>query len=190
MSPRPESATEMATEPATFGAGCFWCVEAIFSELEGVVTVESGYAGGTVADPTYEEVCTGTTGHAEVCQIRFDPRRLRYEDLLEVFWKTHDPTTLDRQGHDQGTQYRSTIFYHDQRQQQLALTYKKKLDEARAFAAPIVTRIEPFTRFYRAEGYHQGYFRANPEQGYCRRVIAPKLDTFRKVFGNRLKKDR
>ena len=177
------------TKLATFGAGCFWCVEAVFQQLEGVVSVESGYSGGTVPNPTYRQVCSGTTGHAEVCQIRYDPTKVSYEELLEVFWKTHDPTTLNRQGADAGTQYRSVIFYHDDRQRELAEQIKRELDEAGIWSKPIVTEISPYRTMYKAEDYHQNYFRTNPNQGYCRAVIQPKVDKFRKVFKDRLKKD-
>jgi len=175
---------------ATFGAGCFWCVEAIFERLEGVREVVSGYSGGHVEDPTYKQVCTGSTGHAEVCQVRFDPAVVSFEELLEVFWKTHDPTTKNRQGADVGTQYRSAIFYHDERQKELAQEYKEALDESGAFERPIVTEIVPFERFYPAEDYHQEYFALNPQQGYCRAVIAPKVEKFEKVFRDRLKSKR
>lgn len=172
---------------ATFGAGCFWCVEAVFQELEGVLSVTSGYAGGQVEDPTYEAVCSGMTGHAEVIQVAFDPAKVSYEQLLEVFFRTHDPTTLNRQGADVGTQYRSAIFTHDDAQRETALQVKQALDESGAFAAPIITEIVPLERFYEAETYHQDYFARNPDKGYCQAVIAPKLDKFRKVFRDRLK---
>ena len=180
----PAEPAEEALETVTFGAGCFWCVEAIFQQLKGVESVESGYSGGTVENPTYKEVCTGTTGHAEVCQVTFHPSVIPFEQLLEVFWKTHDPTTLNQQGADVGTQYRSAIFYHNEKQKELAEEYKKKLDDSGAFSAPIVTEITPFTNFYKAEDYHQNYFRDNPNQSYCRAVIAPKVDKFEKVFSN------
>jgi len=173
---------------ATFGSGCFWCTEAIFERLNGVVKVESGYAGGTVENPTYEEVCTGKTGHAEVTQITYDPKIITYDELLEVFWKTHDPTTLNRQGNDVGTQYRSVIFYHNEEQKELAENYKKELDKSGAWDNPIVTEISPVTNFYPAEGYHQDYYENNPNQGYCAFVIAPKVDKFEKVFKDKLKK--
>ena len=178
---------EETTETATFGAGCYWCVEAVFQQLEGVLSVESGFSGGTVENPTYKEVCTGATGHAEVCQITFRPEVVPFEQLLEVFWKTHDPTTPDRQGHDVGTQYRSVIFYHNENQKRLAEEYKQKLDQSGAFSAPIVTQIVPFEKFYKAEDYHQNYFRDNPEQSYCRAVIGPKVEKFQKVFADKLK---
>ena len=169
------------TEVATFRAGCFWCVEAVFLELDGVVAVESGYSGGTVPNPTCEQVCTGATGHAEVCQIRYDPAKIGYEDLLEVFWKTHDPTTPKRQGNDVATQYRSAIFYDNQQQKTLAEKYKRELDASGAFQNPVLTEIMPAAEFYKAEQYHQDYYRNNPQQGYCSVVIEPKLEKFRKV---------
>lgn len=183
--PKPSDPDKLET--ATFGAGCFWCVEAVFQRLKGVRSVVSGYAGGKVANPTYEQVCTGKTGHAEVCQIQYDPRQVSFEQLLEVFWKTHDPTTLNRQGADVGTQYRSVIFYDSEKQKALAEEYKKRLDASGVFGAPIVTEISPLTDFYRAEDYHQNYYRANPNQGYCRMVIAPKVEKFEKVFAEKLK---
>jgi peptide-methionine (S)-S-oxide reductase len=173
---------------ATFGAGCFWCVEAVYQELKGVKKVVSGYAGGTVKNPTYQQVCTGTTGHAEVAQITYDPEVITYPELLEVFWKTHDPTTLNRQGADSGTQYRSVIFYHDDEQKKLAEEYKAKLDASGAFNSPIVTQIAKLPEFYPAEDYHQNYYRSNPNQGYCQFVIVPKLEKFRKVFQDKLQK--
>ena len=179
---------ETRLEKATFGSGCFWCTEAIFERLNGVVKVESGYSGGKVEDPTYEEVCSGTTGHAEVTQITYDPTKISYDELLEVFWKTHDPTTLNRQGNDVGTQYRSVIFYHNEEQKTLAEKYKIELNKSGAWDNPIVTEISPFTKFYSAEGYHQDYYANNPNQGYCVFVIAPKLERFKKVFKDKLKK--
>ncbi len=161
-------------ETATFGGGCFWCVEAVFQEVQGVEAVTSGYAGGHVENPTYEQVCGGNTGHAEVCQITFDPAKITYKEMLEVFWKTHDPTTLNRQGNDRGTQYRSAIFYHSPAQQKQAEEYKQRLDESGAFENPIVTTIEPLTKFYPAEPYHQNYFRQNPGQGYCASSFVPR----------------
>ena len=178
------------TTLATFGGGCFWCVEAVFQRLEGVVSVESGYAGGTVQNPTYKQVCTGTTGHAEVCQIRYDPAKVSFDELLEVFWKTHDPTTLNRQGADEGTQYRSVIFYHDDQQRAQAEKRKQELNASGAWDAPIVTEISPLIKFYRAEDYHQNYFRTNPEQSYCQFVVRPKVEKFEKVFKSKLRKDR
>lgn len=175
-------------ELATFGGGCFWCTEAIFQQVAGVQKVVSGYAGGKVKNPTYKEVCTGLTGHAEVVQITFDPAVISYDELLEIFWKTHDPTTLNRQGNDVGTQYRSVIYYHSEEQKKKAEYYRKKLDESGAFGRPIVTEISPFTEFYPAEDYHQNYYRLNPSAPYCQYVIAPKLEKFRKVFTKKLQK--
>lgn len=174
-------------DTATFGAGCFWCVEAIFQSLRGVVSVKPGYSGGTVKNPSYREVCTGTTGHAEVTQILYDPELISFSELLEVFWKTHDPTTLNRQGADVGTQYRSAIFYHNEKQKKEAEFYKNKLDNEKVFDAPIVTEISPFEEFYSAEEYHNDYFLNNPNEGYCRIVIQPKVEKFRKVFKDKLK---
>lgn len=159
---------------ATFGAGCFWCVEAVFERLPGVKSVTSGYAGGHTKNPTYKEVCTGETGHAEVAQIEFDPARISFEKLLEVFWEAHDPTTLNRQGADAGTQYRSVIFYESEAQK--AAAEKSKAGAAKKFSRPIVTEIVPLTQFYKAEGYHQDYFRNNQNAPYCRAVIRPKLE--------------
>jgi peptide-methionine (S)-S-oxide reductase len=176
-----------STDTATFGAGCFWCVEAVFQELKGVKSVTSGYSGGDVPNPTYKQVCTGTTGHAEVSQIVFDPAQISYPELLEVFWKTHDPTMLNRQGNDVGTQYRSAIFYHSDEQRRLAEHYKKELDSAGAFDGPIVTEIVPYTVFYKAEDYHQNYYNENGDQPYCQLVIRPKVEKFRKAFGDRIK---
>ena len=175
------------TDTATFGAGCFWCVEAIFTELEGVLKVTAGYAGGTMPDPDYKSVCSGTTGHAEVAQITFDPKKISFDELLEVFWQTHDPTTLNRQGADVGTQYRSVIFYHNAAQQAKAAGYKAELDRSGAWDKPIITEISPLDRFYPAENYHQNYYAANPEAGYCQYVIRPKVEKFRKVFSDKLK---
>lgn len=174
-------------ETITLGGGCFWCVEAVFQELKGVTKIVSGYAGGTVPNPTYEAVCSGRTGHAEVAQISFDPAVISLPEVLEVFWKTHDPTTLNRQGNDVGTQYRSIVLYSNEEQKQTVEAYKKKLDESGAFNRPIVTEIKPLTTFYPAEAYHQNYYRTNPNQGYCQYVIVPKLDKFRKVFKDKLK---
>jgi peptide-methionine (S)-S-oxide reductase len=179
---------ETRLEKATFGSGCFWCTEAIFENLEGVHTVVSGYAGGHVPNPTYEEVCTGTTGHAEVTQITYDSSIISYDELLEVFWKTHDPTTLNRQGNDVGPQYRSVIFYHNDEQKELAEKYKAELDKSGAWDKPIVTEISPLTNYFPAENYHQDYYNNNPNQGYCAFVIAPKLEKFKKVFKDKLKK--
>lgn len=174
-------------EIATFGSGCFWCSEAIFEQLKGVESAFSGYAGGTTKNPSYKEVCTGETGHAEVIQITYNPEIISFTELLEVFWQTHDPTTLNRQGADVGTQYRSVIFYHNSEQKELAEKYKKKLDEARIYSKPIVTEISPFTVFYKAEYYHQDYYNNNKFQPYCSFTITPKLDKFKKVFKEKLK---
>jgi peptide-methionine (S)-S-oxide reductase len=173
---------------ATFGNGCFWCTEAIFQQVDGVTKVVSGYAGGTVKNPTYKEVCSGLTGHAEVIQLTYDPAKVSYEELLEIFWQTHDPTTLNRQGADIGTQYRSVIFYHNEDQRALAVEYKKKLDESGAFDNPIVTEISPLTAYYPAEDYHQNYFNLNGNAPYCSFVIQPKVEKFKKVFKEKLKK--
>ncbi|MBC8353399.1 MAG: peptide-methionine (S)-S-oxide reductase MsrA [Planctomycetes bacterium] len=181
--------SEAKQEIATFGAGCFWCVEAVFKELEGVVSVESGYTGGHVVNPTYEQVCDKTTGHAEVCRITFEPAKISFDELLEVFWQTHDPTTLNQQGADQGPQYRSAIYYHNDQQKELAQHYMKALDESGEFRAPIVTEITAATIFYKAENYHQDYYALNPYQGYCAFVVKPKVDKVRKVFKDKLKKD-
>lgn len=172
---------------ATFGSGCFWCTEAIFELVNGVVKVESGYSGGTVPNPTYEAVCSGLTGHAEVVQIFYDSQKVTYPQLLEIFWKTHDPTTLNRQGADVGTQYRSVIFYHNNEQKKLAKEYKEKLNEAKVWDDPIVTEITQFKKFYKAEDYHQNYYDKNPYQGYCSFVITPKIEKFKKVFSDKLK---
>jgi len=173
---------------ATFANGCFWCTEAIFEQLEGVISATSGYTGGHVKNPTYKEVCTGETGHAECLQIVYDPAKITFDELLEVFWETHDPTTLNRQGNDIGTQYRSGVFYHNKEQKEKAEKYKDELNKSGAFDKPIVTEITPFEKFYPAEDYHQQYFdnneNANP---YCRIVIRPKVDKFRKVFKDKLK---
>lgn len=173
---------------ATFGTGCFWCTEAVFQQLRGVTSVVSGYSGGHVESPSYEQVSTGTTGHAEVCQIEFDPDRISFEELLEVFFKTHDPTTPNRQGSDVGTQYRSVIFYHTEEQREIAERVKRHLETSKAFKDPIVTEITAFSRFYPAESYHRNYFRNNPNQGYCRYVIAPKVQKFEKVFKLKLER--
>ncbi len=174
-------------QQATFGSGCFWCTEAFFQRLAGVVKVESGYSGGKIRNPTYREVCSGLTGHAEVVQITYDPEQVSYEDLLEVFFSTHDPTTLNRQGADTGTQYRSVIFYHNEEQKRLAEEFQKQLEAAKAFRNPIVTEIAPFTEFFVAEDYHQNYFNENGEAPYCQFVIAPKLDKFTRSFKQRMK---
>ncbi len=175
-------------EVAILGAGCFWCIEAVFEELRGVVLVESGYTGGTVLNPSYAQISTGNTGHAEVAKITFDPSVVTFKEVLEVFWKTHDPTTLNRQGADVGTQYRSAVFYLNESQKDEAEHYKKRLNESGAYSAPIVTEITKAGKYYPAENYHQDYFALNPEQGYCRYIIQPKLEKFRAAFADKLKK--
>lgn len=174
-------------DTATFGNGCFWCTEAIFQDLKGVYSAVSGYSGGHVKNPSYKEVCAGTTGHAEVLQIVYDPAVVSFKDLLEVFWKTHDPTTLNRQGNDIGTQYRSVVFYHNDEQKLLAEKYKAELDASGAFSKPIVTEITSFTEFYRAENYHQDYYSLNGTEPYCTYVIQPKVEKFKAVFKDKLK---
>jgi len=176
-------------DTATFGAGCFWCVEAIFQKLNGVVTVNPGYSGGHVANPSYEDVCSGATGHAEVCQILYDSKIISYDELLEVFWSVHDPTMMNQQGADIGTQYRSVIFYHDQKQKELAEVYKNKLNADHAFENNVVTEITPFTNFYKAENYHQNYYNENSSKPYCTMVIRPKVKKFEKIFKTKLRKD-
>jgi peptide-methionine (S)-S-oxide reductase len=175
------------TKSAVFAGGCFWCTEAIFSQLKGVKTVVSGYTGGTVVNPTYKDVCTGTTGHAECTIITYDPQQVAFSELLEVFWATHDPTTLNRQGADSGTQYRSAIFYTDETQKEEAIAFKQKLEDAKIWNDPIVTEITRFEKFYPAEDYHQSYYINNTNQGYCRIVITPKVEKFKKIFANKLK---
>jgi len=175
-------------ETATFGSGCFWCTEAIFERVNGVIAVVSGYSGGTVEDPSYKEVCDGTTGHAECTQITFDSSVISYDELLEIFWKTLDPTTLNKQGNDVGTQYRSVIFYHNDAQKQKAEFYKNKLTEEKIWDKPIITEITKFDKFYPAEDYHQEYYDNNPNQGYCSFVITPKVEKFEKIFKDKLKK--
>jgi peptide-methionine (S)-S-oxide reductase len=174
-------------ELATFGSGCFWCTEAVFRQMRGVKSVVSGYSGGSVPNPTYEDVCDGVTGHAEVVQVAFDPAVVTYPELLEVFWRSHDPTTRNRQGNDVGTQYRSVIFYHNDRQRELAEKYRQKIDAAGVYSSPLVTEIAPFTAFYPAEASHQDFYANNRNQPYCRAVIGPKLDKLRKVFREKLK---
>ncbi len=175
------------TQVATLAGGCFWCLEAVFDQLKGVEHVESGYAGGTVANPSYRLVCTGTTGHAEVVQITFDPKVISYRELLNVFFSIHDPTTLNRQGADVGTQYRSAIFYHDEEQKRIAEQVIKELNESKTWNDPIVTQVVPFKEFYVAEDYHQEYFQLHGEQPYCLVVISPKVAKFRTHFSDRLK---
>ena len=174
-------------EIATFGGGCFWCTEALFDELKGVEKVESGYSGGTVPDPSYEDVCTGTTGHAESIQITFDPKQITYKDILQIFFTTHDPTTLNRQGADVGTQYRSVIFYHSPEQEAVAKEVIKETNAAKIWKKPIVTEVVPFKTFYKAEDYHQEYFKNNARQPYCQVVIAPKVAKLREHYRERLK---
>ncbi len=174
-------------EVTTLGAGCFWCVEAQFMMLKGVISVTSGYSGGKTTNPTYKEVCNGTTGHAEVCQVVFDSTKITFDELLEAFWQTHDPTQLNRQGNDLGTQYRSVIFYHNDNQKQLAEEYKKKLNESGAWDKPIVTEVSAFSKFYAAEDYHNNYYAQNSEESYCQYVIQPKVEKFKKVFKDKIK---
>jgi peptide-methionine (S)-S-oxide reductase len=171
---------------ATFGAGCFWCIEACFKNFKGVIDVYPGYAGGQKNNPTYEEVCSGNTGHAEVAQIQFDEELVSYNELLEVFWFVHDPTQLNRQGNDIGSQYRSVIFYHDEVQKEIAKNYKQKLSLEGVWSNPIVTEIVPISNFYKAEQYHHNYFELNPQNLYCQSVVRPKVDKFRKVFSDKL----
>lgn len=172
---------------AIFGSGCFWCTEAIFADLKGVIKAESGYAGGHKDNPTYKEVCTGNTGHAEVVKVTYDPTVITFEELLEVFWFSHDPTTLNRQGADVGTQYRSVIFYMNEEQKKLAEAYKNKLNADKVYENPVVTEITPYTNYFKAENYHQDYFALNGSQPYCNVVIKPKVEKFRKVFHEKLK---
>lgn len=174
-------------ELATFGAGCFWCVEAIFEQLNGVEKVESGYSGGEIKNPSYKEVCTGKTGHAEVIQVSFNPSIISYDELLEVFWQVHDPTTLNRQGNDIGTQYRSVVYYHSDFQKERAEYFKTKLNNEKVYPNPVVTEISAFGTFYVAEDYHQNYFNENGEQPYCQFVVRPKVEKFQKAFGDKLK---
>ena len=175
-------------QTATLGGGCFWCTEAVFSELKGVEKVESGYSGGTVPNPTYEQVCTGRTGHAEVAQITFNPTVISYKEILQIFFTVHDPTTLNRQGADVGAQYRSAIFYHNEEQRMIAEQVVKEIEDAKIWDAPIVTQLAPFEAFYKAEGYHQEYFKQNPYQSYCQVVVAPKIAKFRAHYREKLKK--
>jgi peptide-methionine (S)-S-oxide reductase len=172
---------------ATLGSGCFWCTEAFFLRVKGIESVVSGYSGGKVKNPTYREVCSGLTGHAEVVQVKFNPKEISYEEVLEIFWNTHDPTTLNRQGADEGTQYRSVVFYHSEEQKKIAQDYKTQLDKSGTFKKPIVTEITPFSIFYPAEDYHQNYYALNPNQGYCQYVIRPKVEKFNKQYGSKLK---
>lgn len=171
----------------TLGAGCFWCVEAIYKELKGVEKVEPGYSGGKIANPTYREVCSGLTGHAEVIQLEYDENVIDFKEILEVFFKTHDPTTLNRQGADVGTQYRSAIFYHNENQKEVAEKVISELENSSVFDKPVVTEVTEFTVFYPAEEYHKNYYKNNPEEGYCQMVVRPKVEKFKKVFGEKLK---
>jgi peptide-methionine (S)-S-oxide reductase len=177
------------TETTTLAGGCFWCLEAVFDDMEGVLSVESGYMGGHQADPSYRDVCTGRTGHAEVVQVTFDPEVTSFREILEVFFAIHDPTTPDRQGGDVGTQYRSAIFYHSDEQRAVAEQVIRELNEAGAFSAPIVTEVEPASTFYRAEDYHQEYFRNNARQPYCAYTVAPKVQKFRHKFARKVKQE-
>ncbi len=191
LAKQPDQERNMTTSSelsiATFGNGCFWCTEAVFQRLKGVNKVVSGYTGGSVANPTYKQVCGGMTGHAEAIQVKYDPNTVSYEELLEVFWKTHDPTTLNRQGADEGTQYRSVVFYHNQRQKELAEHYKKKLDGSGVFDAPIVTEISPASEFFAAEEEHQDFYNRQPSHGYCSFIIRPKIEKLEQVFADKLK---
>ncbi len=182
-----KSRNSSTLEKATFGGGCFWCTEAVFKQINGVTETEVGYAGGEILNPTYEQVCTGTTGHAEVCQITFDPHIISFKDLLEIFFKTHDPTTLNRQGADVGTQYRSIIFYHNEEQKNLALEFIKKLEREKLYPNPIVTQVEPIKNYFKAEEYHQNYFEKNPYSTYCIFVVAPKVEKTKKLFKDRIR---
>ncbi|CAA9376311.1 MAG: Peptide-methionine (S)-S-oxide reductase MsrA [uncultured Pyrinomonadaceae bacterium] len=176
------------TETATLGAGCFWCVEAVFDDLRGVESVESGYSGGHTENPTYQQVCSETTGHAEVANVSFDPQEISFKEILQVFFAVHDPTTLNRQGNDVGSSYRSAIFYHDENQKRIAEEVIKEVTAEGVYDKPIVTEVTPFDKFYIAENYHQEYFANNPNQPYCAAVVAPKVAKFRQKFVNRLKK--
>jgi len=180
--------SEPNLKEATFGGGCFWCIEAIFDELNGVVSAESGYSGGNVNNPTYKEICTGNTEHAEVIRIVYNADEVSFDELLEVFWSIHDPTTLNRQGADIGTQYRSVIFYHNDIQKEKAEIYKHKLNESEIWPKPVVTEISSLINYFKAEEYHQEYYELNKKQAYCSFVITPKIDKFRKVFPSKLKK--
>ncbi|SFW20746.1 peptide-methionine (S)-S-oxide reductase [Sinomicrobium oceani] len=182
-----EDQVKVQKDTATFAAGCFWCVESQFQQLEGVKKVVSGFTGGTVKNPGYKQVTTGKTGHAEACNIVYDPSVITYDELLEAFFVAHDPTQRNRQGNDVGTQYRSAIFYHDKSQKEKAEYYIRKLNEAKAYDKPIVTEVSPFTKFYKAEDYHQDYYNQNKSEPYCQYVIQPKLEKFRKVFKEKLK---
>jgi peptide-methionine (S)-S-oxide reductase len=179
--------TNKQLDTATFGGGCFWCMEAVFQDLRGVEKVESGFSGGHVKNPAYREVCEGTTGHAEVTQITFDPSVITYKDLVDIFWHVHNPTTLNQQGNDVGTQYRSVIFYHNEEQKKIAEASKAEATQTKVWPDPIVTEISPFTVFYKAEDYHQNYFKNNPNQSYCVYVVNPKVQKFKKQYHDKLK---
>lgn len=185
--PAPAADATADTETATFGGGCFWCTEAVFLQLRGVKSVTSGYTGGHLPNPTYDDICDGDTGHAEVVQIVFDPKVISFSELLEVHWRTHDPTTRNRQGNDSGPQYRSAVFYHSERQRDLAERYKAKIDAAGVYAKPLVTEITKASTFYPAEGYHQNYYAKNSGDGYCRVMIGPKVEKLKKVFAEKVK---
>ena len=178
----------VSSEVVTLAGGCFWCIEAVFWEVDGVENVISGYTGGTTANPTYQEVCTNSTGHAEAVQVAFDPTRISCREILEIFFSVHDPTTLNRQGVDTGTQYRSAIFYHNEQQKTIAEELIGELNKARLWKTPIVTQIAPLDKFYPAEDYHREYFSQHPEQAYCQMVISPKVNKFRKQWAKRLKR--
>jgi peptide-methionine (S)-S-oxide reductase len=186
LTPIQTKKTEMKTEVATLGGGCFWCTEAVFQEVKGVLKVEPGYSGGSVVNPSYEQVSTGTTGHAEVVQITFYPKTVTFADLLKIFFETHDPTTINHQGADFGTQYRSVIFHHNDEQKVTAENIIAKLEQSKKYPNPIVTQLEPFDVFYRAEEYHKDYYKRNPNQTYCRLIISPKMSEFREKFGKKL----
>lgn len=182
-----QNSLSIKRDTATFGAGCFWCVEAIFQRLKGVMSIKSGYAGGELKNPSYKEVCSGSSGHAEVCQIIFDPTIISFDQLLEVFWKTHDPTTLNQQGNDFGTQYRSVIFWHNQEQKNIAEELKKQINDLKAYPNPVITEITQYRNYFEAEGYHQNYYNLNGSEGYCQFVIQPKIEKFEKIFKNKIK---
>lgn len=175
-------------ETATLGSGCFWCTEAFFLPVKGIESVVSGYSGGKIKNPAYRDICSGLTGHAEVVQVKFDPKLISFSEVLEIFWNTHDPTTLNRQGADEGTQYRSVVFYHSDAQKKIAEEYKAQLNQSKVYNNPVVTEISPFTEFYPAENYHQNYYELNPTQSYCAYVIRPKVEKFRKQYEAKLKK--
>jgi len=183
----PKHESNPGIDTATFGAGCFWCVEAVFQRLNGVISVKSGYSGGFVKNPSYREVCNGSTGHAEVAEIVYDKSKVSFDELLEVFWKTHDPTTLNSQGNDHGTQYRSAVFYHTLEQKEIAEKYKNELNAAKVYPNPIVTEIVPFTNYYPAEDYHQNYYNQNGNESYCKYVIQTKVEKFEKIFKDKVK---